>query len=197
MPNVVWKEVWPVLKVWIHTIFKASVRLGIVPTAWKVARILPLRKPNKPGYTVPKAYRPISLLSTLAKILELVIARRLSYWAETYDLLPAYQFGARPRRSCEIKEAWRRGKVLSLISFDLKGAYNGVPREVMAARLALRGIPTNVVKWVTSFCSNRRAIVVMNGFETEALDIAFPGLPQGLGLLPPSSHQVSRRYANV
>jgi hypothetical protein len=147
---------------------------------------------TKPNYTIPKASRPLSLLSTLGKILELVIARRLAYWAETHDLLPINQFGARPRRSWEqavvllvekMKEAWRRGEVLSLVSFDVKGAYNGVPREVMAARLRQNGIPANVVR-VLSFCSNRRATVALNGFQTKPTDIAFPGLPQGSPLSP-------------
>ena len=193
LPSVVWKATWPVLKEWIHAIFQASIKLGVVPAAWKIARILPLRKPNKADYTVPKAYRPISLLPTLGKVLELVVARRLSFWAETYSLLPEGQFGARPRRSCDqalvllmekIKEAWRRGKILSLISFDVKGAYNGVPRQVMASKLASKGIPLNVVQWVESFCSDRRATVVVNGMETEAMDIPFPGLPQGSPLSP-------------
>lgn len=184
LPNIVWKETSPVLKDWIYVIFQDSIRLGVMPTAWKTARILPLRKPNKPDYTVPKAYRPISLLSTLGKISELVVARRLSYWAETYNLLPTGQFGARPRRSCEqalilltekIKEAWRQGKVLSLVSFDVKGAYNGVPREVMNNRLIKKGILANIVRWVYSFCTDRQATVVVNSVETEALDISFPG----------------------
>jgi hypothetical protein len=88
LPSVVWKETWPVLKEWIHAIFQASLALGVVPTAWKTLRILPLRKPNKADYTIPKAYRPISLLSTLGKILELVVARQISYSAESPDLLP-------------------------------------------------------------------------------------------------------------
>lgn len=47
-----------------------------------------LRKPGKPDYLVPRAYRPISLLNTLGKLLEIVIARRLLYLAEKYGLLP-------------------------------------------------------------------------------------------------------------
>jgi ribonuclease HI len=193
LPSAVWKELWPVLQGWILAIFNASVRIGFVPRMFKTARILPLRKPGKPDYTVPKAYRPISLLPTLGKILELVIARRLSYWAESYGLLPENQFGARPLRSCEqalillttrIKEAWKRGKILSLVSFDVKGAYNGVPQEVLANRLLSKGIPANVVQWVRSFCSERKATMVVNGFETEAAHIAFPGLPQGSPLSP-------------
>jgi hypothetical protein len=84
----------------------------------------------------------------------------------------------------KVKEAWRQGKVLSLVSFDVKGAYNGVPRKVMADRLAQKGIPANVVQWMSSFCSRRRATVVVNGMETEAMNIAFPGLPQGSPLSP-------------
>jgi hypothetical protein len=54
---------------------------------------------------------------------------------EKYSLLPDNHFGARPRRSAEqalnvlverIYQAWRGGKILSLVSFDVKGAFNGV-----------------------------------------------------------------------
>ena len=82
--------------------------MGAVPTPFKTAHILPLRKPDKPDYTIPKAYRPISLLFTLGKILELVIARRLSYWAETRGLLPTNQFGAESVRSKKRGEMEKR-----------------------------------------------------------------------------------------
>lgn len=193
LPNIVWKELWPVVGQWIYTIFDMSLKLSIVPAAWKVARILPLRKPNKPDYTVAKAYRPISLLPTLGKMLELVVARRLSYWAETWNLLPHTQFGARPRRSCEqalillvehIKDAWRKGNVLSLLSFDVKGAYNGVPKEVLLAKLESSGMPQAMVQWIRSFCSERKASIAVNGCETPAIAIDSPGLPQGSPLSP-------------
>ena len=47
-----------------------------------------LRKPSKPDYTDPKAYRPIALLNTLGKALEAIIVKRVRYLAETYTLLP-------------------------------------------------------------------------------------------------------------
>ena len=58
----------------------------------------------------------ISLLSTLGKLLEAVIAERISHVVETYRLLPTNDFGARK---------WRGNRVLRLISFGVKGAYNG------------------------------------------------------------------------
>ena len=84
---------------------------------------------------MPGAYRPISLLNTLGKVLEAVMARRLSYLAEKHGLLPNSQFGGRPGRTTEqallvlsnaIDKAWYRHNVVTLISFDLKGAFNGV-----------------------------------------------------------------------
>ena len=47
-----------------------------------------LKKPNKPNYSEPKAYRPIALLDTLGKVLETVISKRLAGLAESYSLLP-------------------------------------------------------------------------------------------------------------
>ena len=72
-----------------------------VPKQWKTARIITLRKPGKADYTRPKAFRPISLLPTISKGLEAVVAARLSYMTEKYNLLPMNHFGARPRRSAE------------------------------------------------------------------------------------------------
>ena len=99
---------------------------------------MPLRKGGQNrNYKKTKSYRPISLLSTLGKIMESIIAERISYLVEEYDLLPKHHYGARKRRSTtqavlwivqKIFDAWRERKVLSLITFDVKGAYNGVAK---------------------------------------------------------------------
>lgn len=58
-----------------------------------------LQKLGKPDYSIPRAYRPISLLNTLRKLLEIVIARRLSYLAKKHGLLPDTQFRGRLGRT--------------------------------------------------------------------------------------------------
>ena len=187
IPAIVWKELWPIIGRWVFLLFEASLRTGAIPQAWRQAKIIPLRKPDKPDYTIAKAYRPISLLPTLAKVLESVVAERLSYLAETHSLLPKNQFGARKRHSTvqalsllqeKIYDAWRDGKVLSLVSFDVKGAYNGVDRNVLLGRLRCRQVPEVVVRWVESFCSNRQACVVVNGETSGMVDLPLAGLPQ-------------------
>ena len=104
---------------------------------------------------VVKAWRPISLLTTLRKTLESVVAERISYTVETFGLLPANHFGARKKRSAEqallllqehIYNAWRLKKVLSLVSFDVKGVYNRVYKDRLLQRLTARGILPALVR---------------------------------------------------
>jgi hypothetical protein len=111
---------------------------------------------------------PISLHATLGKILESVVAERISHAVETYGLLPTSHFGARKQRSAEqalvflqerIYTAWHGRRVLSLVSFDVKGAYNGVCKERLLQRMKARGIPEDLLRWVEAFCSERTATI--------------------------------------
>ncbi|KAK0368730.1 hypothetical protein CLIM01_13914 [Colletotrichum limetticola] len=83
-------------------------------------------------------------------MLESVLAERNSHAVEMFGLLPMSHFGARQQRSAEqalvllqeyIYRAWRKRNVVSLVSFDVEGAYNGVYKERLLQRLKARGIP--------------------------------------------------------
>jgi len=123
----------------------------------------------------------------------LVVARRLSYLAETYRLLPENHFGGPLNTSAEqalnllvekIHEAWRVYKTLSLVSFDVQGAFNGVHPSVLAERLCERRIPGDLVAWVESFCNRRKASVVVSDHESAVQEIEHAGIPQGSPLSP-------------
>jgi hypothetical protein len=101
LPMLLWKQLWQWLYEVILRVFTASVNLGYYPGQWKRAKIFVLRKPGKPDYTIPGAYRLVSLLNTLGRGLEAVIAKRLSYYAEAHGLLPNTQFGGRLGRNTE------------------------------------------------------------------------------------------------
>jgi hypothetical protein len=144
----------------------------VIPKQWKVAKIIQLEKLNKDDYTLAKAWGPISLLLTLGKLLEAVVAERISFVVETYGLLPANHFSARKQRSAEqallllqerIYTAWRNKRVVSLVSFDVTGAHNGVYKDRLLQRLQARGIPSDLVDWTDAFCSKRTVTIVVNG----------------------------------
>jgi hypothetical protein len=61
----------------------------------------PSASPESRIYSVPKAYRPIALLNTLSKLLEALIASRMSYLAEAHGLLPDNHFGGRRGQGTE------------------------------------------------------------------------------------------------
>jgi hypothetical protein len=63
--------------------------------------IIDLRKSRKANYVILGAYGPILLLNILGKLLEAVIAKRLSHYIETYGLLPDTKFGGRLGRTIE------------------------------------------------------------------------------------------------
>ncbi|KAH8193489.1 hypothetical protein TruAng_012344 [Truncatella angustata] len=186
LPAVVWQQTWVVVRDRILALFRQSLAEGVLPQQWRHAKIVPLKKPGKEDYTVAKAWRPISLLSTLGKVLESVVAKRISYVVEEFGLLPTNHFGARKRRSAEqavlllqeyIYKAWRRRQVVSLISFDVKGAYNGVCKERLIQRMEARGIPTSLTKWIDAFCSDRTATIEINGRTSKSHSLPQAGLP--------------------
>ena len=193
LPVVVWKQVWPAVKHRVLALFRASLEGGTLPDQWRHAKIIPLKKPGKEDYTRAKAWRPISLLATLGKVLESVIAERISHAVEAFALLPTNHFGARKQRSAEqalmtlqeyIHIAWRRQHVVSLISFDVKGAYNGVFKERLLQRLRARGISEELLRWIDAFCSNRTATIQVNGQGSVIQSLPQAGLPQGSPLSP-------------
>ena len=104
---------------------KKALETGHFPTIFKESNTLVLRKPKKPDYSKPNAYRPIALECTIGKVLESIIAETISYLTETYELLPANHFGGRPCRSTEdammllvenIYDAWGiQGSILGCI----------------------------------------------------------------------------------
>ena len=77
-------------------LFNHLLRLGYFPTNGKRAKVIPIPKPNKPG-TDPNSYRPISLLSTLGKLFERILAARLTSFVNRQHLLPHTQFGFRKK----------------------------------------------------------------------------------------------------
>ena len=69
----------------IGAILRAHIRLGIHPEAWKTARGVTIPKPGKEDYTLAKAYRVISLLNCLGKMVEKMAAELISAHCEALN----------------------------------------------------------------------------------------------------------------
>ena len=120
------------------TVYTRLIDLGYHPKCWRESIGAILKKPNKPDYSIPKAYRIIALLNYLGKISEKVIATRLAYLGETTDLLHQSQLGGRKYRSAidaalilthDIQRAWTKGNIVFCLIIDVKGAFDHVSKD--------------------------------------------------------------------
>ncbi|KAL3955841.1 hypothetical protein ACCO45_009860 [Purpureocillium lilacinum] len=84
----------------------------------------------------------------------------------------------------EVYTAWRNRRILTLVTFDAKGAYNGVRKERLIQRMRARGIPEDLLRWVEAFCPHRTATIHINGQTSEMQGLSQAGLPQGSPLSP-------------
>ena len=61
---------------------------------------------------------------------------------------------------------------MTLIAFDLKGAFNGVNKISLNAYLRAKGILAVVRKWISSFMSHRYASIGFDDFRIEITPLA-------------------------
>jgi len=54
LPAMVWRQTWPVVKHHILHLFQSSLDKGELPSQWRNAKIIPLKKPGKGDYTKAK-----------------------------------------------------------------------------------------------------------------------------------------------
>ena len=92
------QKIYSVLEERFYKLYKALIQFGYHPKCWKEAVGVILRKGNRKA-TISKSYRVVSLLNCLGKVAEKIIATRLSYIAETSDLLDSDQIDNRRQKS--------------------------------------------------------------------------------------------------
>ncbi|KAJ9510041.1 hypothetical protein QJQ45_011738 [Haematococcus lacustris] len=113
-------------------------RTGIIPAAWKVARISPLFKDTDP--TDPNKYRMLAVSSVLYRLYANVLRHVLTAWCMTHKVLPAEQFGFIPgtmqpmfilRHLVHAQKASADAKHRKLFTafIDFKQAYDHIPRQ--------------------------------------------------------------------
>ena len=81
-------------------LFTPSIQIGYSPTAWKLATLRMLLKPDKlPSLT--SSYKPVSLISSVMKLFERVIEQRLRCYLEDIGFINKHQSGFRQAKSTD------------------------------------------------------------------------------------------------
>ncbi|CDO74892.1 hypothetical protein BN946_scf184461.g4 [Trametes cinnabarina] len=192
VPNAALKQCAELIVPVFTNLINSSILRGYHPNLWKFFTTITLRKPGKPSYLIPKAYRPIALEDTSSKVMESVVARKLAALAEEHHLLPPNHFGGRPQRTTtdailhlvqHIKDAWRKGLVTTVLFLDISSAFPSVNHQRLLHNLRKRRVPEPLVRWIADFLRDRCTQLKFDDFTSEPLP-ADCGLPQGSPLSP-------------
>lgn len=175
----------------LHTIICACLLLNYFPHKWKSATIIPILKPGK-SPTVVGSYRPISLLSSISKILEKVILARITQFTEQHNIIPPYQHGFRAGYStshqlkrvisklkCNLHDRFSSGMLL----FDVEKAYDRVWHNALLHKMIANNFPRYLVRIIASFLKNRNFQVSVSNKKSTVKNAKY-GLPQGAVLSP-------------
>lgn len=148
-------------------LFNQCIKEGAIPTSWKRARVVLLRKGNKPeGH--PSSYRPICLLSVLGKVLESMLVARLEEHVELKGGLSTNQFGFRKHSSTDDAVRSLKSKVLAAINYpseqfcvavslDIKNAFNSIGWNEIMDALNRFGVPSYLLRVFQDYFSGRTA----------------------------------------
>ena len=115
-------------------LFTSSIQLGYIPSTWKLATLRMLLKPDKP-VTFTVSYRPISLISSIMKLLERVIEQWLRSHLKDIGFINKHQSGFRRAKSIDdhlfrlsqsIMETSNRGEHVVATFLDIEKAFDNV-----------------------------------------------------------------------
>ena len=171
-------------------VYEAALTLGHHP--WHDAKVVILPKPQRPDYSLPKAYRPISLLECCGKLLEKILAKRIASDINLYSLLPPNQFGSRDYHSAvdaamclvhQAEGALSAGRCAATILFDIQGFFDNLNVDRLAHIFRRLGFPPSYGDWLLSFLTNRTVRLTFNSFVSDAINLSH-GTPQGSPLSP-------------
>ena len=173
----------PILCILINRSFKES----CMPSCLKIGKQTPI---FKGGDNVIANYRPITVVTSIAKIFEKSVCSRILNFLERFDILTDNQFGFRSRHATSHTMIRLFDEALSALDdrqskagtvlLDISKTFDCVNHDILLDKLYHYGIRGSVLDWFKSFLTNRTHYVDINGSKSETYTPTMgQGVPQG------------------
>jgi len=188
----VWKSVHRIKPSLLPSLLDPLLAHGFHPPSLKKALGIVLDKPDKPSYHSPSSFRVIVILRTLSKILERVVAFRLSAQATLCSLIHPLQCGSLPGRSTadaalvlqdNVESFHRLRYKVSTLFLDVKGGFDNVESPSHLSHLRRKGVSPYLVQWVGSFLRDRTCRLTFQGSPRSFAPVSV-GVPRGSPISP-------------
>lgn len=163
---------------------------GRFPRVLKTGVVKPIYK--KGDKLVPGNYRPITLISVLAKILEKLVKKRLDGFLNKFELLSKNQFGFRENKSTQDAIGLLVSRIYDFVDrrrpciglfLDLSKAFDTVHHKTLIKKLYAIGIRGVALDLIESYLTGREQYVKVGEVLSCPLSTSF-GVPQGTVLGP-------------
>ena len=183
------KHLGPKAHKWLLTMLNICFMENKIPTIWRQSKIIAMLKPGKDS-SIPKNYRPISLLCHTYKLYERMILNRIAPTIEQH--LIKEQAGFRSGKSCtsqllnltqHIEDGYEEGMITGTAFVDLSAAYDTVNHRLLIQKLYNTTLDSQLCRVIQNLMSDRRFYVELNN-ERSRWRIQKNGLPQGSVLSP-------------
>ena len=191
IPVVVLKTCKPELSYILAELFKKCLKESCFPDCWKVLPVVPVFK-NVGERSTAKNYRPVSLLSVVSKVFEKLVNNRIVDHLEKCGLFSDFQYGFRSSGSTadlltvvsdRIARALNRSGATRAVALDISKAFDRVCHAGLLHKLKSDGISGQIFSFISSFLSNRRLRVFLDGKSSQEYPVN-AGVPQGFILGP-------------
>ena len=143
---------------------------GTFPSRLKIAKVTPVHK--KGDIHNVANYRPISVLSSMSKVIERAIYSRIMQFINLHHILTEHQYGFRPKRSTElaifsalkfIMEGLDHNEKIAGLYFDLSKAFDTVDHSLLIQKLEKYGIRGLCALLIKSYITERQQLVCIAG----------------------------------
>ncbi|KAH9425607.1 hypothetical protein DERP_004821 [Dermatophagoides pteronyssinus] len=172
----------------ILSIFNKCIQFGYFPDAWKLATVRVLAKPNKSDYNDVKSYRPISLISHIAKLFEKLINNRIYRHFESYMNTNQHGFVRGKSTVSALKSIintaieMKADKKVAIIAIDIQSAFDKAWWPAILYEMDSHNFPADLILIIKSYLTNR-------SINFDYADISIwksltNGCPQGGALSP-------------